>query len=125
MTLSSPVRHVTQPARSGHKQFRVDLPPADAQHSTLGWVAFPPCHQLGNFFGSQFANIMPGIAILSPCAPFGCEFQYRRVCGAFLRKSGRRKSNLRLLSAGELPGSVLTRYDLLGNCVHGRLQDAY
>jgi len=29
------------------------------------------------------------------------------------------------LSAGKLPGSVLTRYDLLGTCVHGRLQHAY
>ncbi len=28
-------------------------------------------------------------------------------------------------SAGNLPGSVLTRYDLLGTYVHGRLQYAY
>ncbi len=28
-------------------------------------------------------------------------------------------------AAGNLPGSVLTRYGLLGTCVHGRLQYAY
>ncbi len=31
----------------------------------------------------------------------------------------------RLQAAGKLPGSVLTRYDLLGTYVRGRLQHAY
>jgi len=31
----------------------------------------------------------------------------------------------RVCAAGKLPGSVLTRYDLLGTCIHGRLQYAY
>ncbi len=40
-------------------------------------------------------------------------------------KPGQRKASLRLLTAGKLPGSVLTRYDLLCTYVHGRLQYAY
>ena len=40
-------------------------------------------------------------------------------------ESGQCKASLRLLTAGILPGSVLTRYDLLGTCVHERLQYAY
>ena len=39
---------------------------------------------------------------------------------------GHRKASRRCLqSAGQLPGSLLLRYDLLGTCVHGRLQHAY
>ncbi len=34
------------------------------------------------------------------------------------------KVDLRFLTAGNLPESVLTRYDLLGTDVHGRLQHA-
>ena len=36
-----------------------------------------------------------------------------------------RETNCRLPSAGILPGSVRTRYDLLGIYIHGRLQHAY
>ncbi len=28
-------------------------------------------------------------------------------------------------AAGNLPDSIRTRYDLLGSCIHGRLQYAY
>lgn len=38
---------------------------------------------------------------------------------------GRREANLRLLTAGKLPGSVLTGCDLLGTYVRERLQYAY
>jgi hypothetical protein len=31
----------------------------------------------------------------------------------------------RVCAAGKLPGSVMTRYDLLGTYVYGRLQYAY
>ena len=40
-------------------------------------------------------------------------------------RHGHCRANRRIWSAGKLPGSVLTRYDLLGTYVHGRLQYAY
>jgi len=68
--------------------------------------------------------------------PVTSEFQYRlcprliteqtaivRLCDG--SRPGRGTAGLRLLTAGKLPGSVRTGYDLLGICVHGRLQHAY
>jgi len=68
--------------------------------------------------------------------PIRSEFQYRRypqlvtaqtstmrLCAD--SRPGRGTANLRLLTAGKLPGSVRTRYDLLGTYVRGRLQHAY
>ena len=42
-----------------------------------------------------------------------------------IRLNRQRVTTIKPHSAGNMPESVRTRYDLLGICVHGRLQYAY
>ena len=76
------------------------------------------------------------LAVINAGKPVTGEFQFRRclrlvaaqtatvrLCSG--SKPGRGAASFRLLTAGKLPGSVRTRYDLLGTRIHGRLQYTY
>ena len=73
------------------------------------------------------------LAAIDAGKPFMGELQFRRcpqlvtaqtatvrLCAGSRQGCG--AASFRLLTAGKLPGSVRTRYDLLGTYVHGRLQ---